>query len=899
MKKDSALFKKVLWFGLASLAFGGIYDLSHAPTVQSLSEPPGPKTPSSLNMSVSSVDIGFRFDTPYTNVFSKANNQMDVVSKTGLSLADNEFGISSTLVKAEYKAIRVTLEDTGTYTGINPCDGTDVTDTDVQNNDPRSLIQLPGGESGVKGQVVMNFMEPHPVTGLQAGFTPIQHFTVSSTPLEFRMIYRASNSVICASSNSFLSTKTGSGLSVPEGIALDPVNHQIAVTNSDVSTVEFYESNTSSHTNLLSIAGASTELNKPIGVYVDTVNNEIGVANSGNHSITVYDRTALTGIVNDVPPKQPALIGDATGLSSPAGIVLDPINGQMIVANGGNNSITVYHRTDSGNTAPLQKILREDFTITSSDNTINLTESGGVGNVNATIPLGSYATGADLAIAVRSALEAAATSTQFSVTYNSSSKKFNIDVTAFGGGVSSVTLNWDNLATTAEGTLGFYPLSSGPLFAGSIDTSDFGDLTGLNVPCGVYVDTVNNEIGVTNNGNNSVTVYERNAIGNAIPKRTIVGSNTGLSNPCGIYFDTNHNEIGVVNSGTSTITIYDRLANGNIAPIRTVRGSFTGLTNPVGIYLNAQNDEIGVVNHGNSTLTFHQRVYSNVQLKELPLLQISPTQEVLFPQYYYNGTIDIPPPNTSNTADGDPNSIIFDGNKFVWKITSDQLRQAGDVSGATLIPPSDVIFELMDGSPVSTLPLDCSQFTPFIIVQLSTNCGLPRILSPTPVASGKYTIPAVMFKQTIINKLSVPQSVLPESEFPRPVPNLSLSQTINPRTNQPDYTINGINWFYVNEPPIINSQDVQIVLTGTYGDINPNCYKQVVGNSQNLIYDSGSLPPKDSSNNFQDVRSLPSPVNPQPIKNNGCPIYLGDVQSITFTITDALGTRYVFSWQPT
>ncbi len=59
----------------------------------------------------------------------------------------------------------------------------------------------------------------------------------------------------------------------------------------------------------------------------------------------------------------------------------------------------------------------------------------------------------------------------------------------------------------------------------------FGSLTQLGNPQFVAVDTVNNEIFVTNLTGNSVTVYGRTANGNVAPTRTISGENTRLGDP--------------------------------------------------------------------------------------------------------------------------------------------------------------------------------------------------------------------------------------------------------------------------------------------------------------------------------------------------------------------------------
>jgi subtilisin family serine protease/6-phosphogluconolactonase (cycloisomerase 2 family) len=131
--------------------------------------------------------------------------------------------------------------------------------------------------------------------------------------------------------------------------------------------------------------------------------------------------------------------------------------------------------------------------------------------------------------------------------------------------------------------------------------------TGLSNPAGVYVDTVNNEIGVVNRTNNSVTIYPRTANGDVAPLRTVSGAGTGLSGPAGLYVDTVNNEIGVVNRTNNSVTIYPRTANGDVAPLRTLTGPSTGLNSPAGVYVDTVNNEIGVVNRTSDTVTIYSR----------------------------------------------------------------------------------------------------------------------------------------------------------------------------------------------------------------------------------------------------------------------------------------------------
>ena len=73
--------------------------------------------------------------------------------------------------------------------------------------------------------------------------------------------------------------------------------------------------------------------------------------NAGNESITVYPRTASG---NTSPVR--TLAGVVTGLSGAEAVVVDTVNNELVVPNNKNNFITVYPRTASGPTAPVRTI---------------------------------------------------------------------------------------------------------------------------------------------------------------------------------------------------------------------------------------------------------------------------------------------------------------------------------------------------------------------------------------------------------------------------------------------------------------------------------------------------------------------------------------------------------------
>ena len=82
---------------------------------------------------------------------------------------------------------------------------------------------------------------------------------------------------------------------------------------------------------------------------------EMFVTNAFSNSVTVYRRTA-TG---DTAPKR-KLVGDDTDLNSPSGVVVDEVNNELIVVNQAMPySVTVYPRVwlvQNENTAPLRTI---------------------------------------------------------------------------------------------------------------------------------------------------------------------------------------------------------------------------------------------------------------------------------------------------------------------------------------------------------------------------------------------------------------------------------------------------------------------------------------------------------------------------------------------------------------
>jgi serine/threonine protein kinase, bacterial len=190
---------------------------------------------------------------------------------------------------------------------------------------------------------------------------------------------------------------SNTGLDVPDGVAVDG-SANVYVSNRGNSVTVYAAGSTGNVTPAQTISGSATGLDRPFGIALDPVNGDIYVANSGggpsgNGSLTIYASNA-TG---DAAPIG-TISGSATGLSEPAGLVLDA-NGNIYVPNYGNASITVYAAGSTGNAAPMQTIsgsntgLAGDFQLALnssatmidvanySGNTVSVFAAGANGNV--------------------------------------------------------------------------------------------------------------------------------------------------------------------------------------------------------------------------------------------------------------------------------------------------------------------------------------------------------------------------------------------------------------------------------------------------------------------------------------------------------------------------------------
>jgi len=189
---------------------------------------------------------------------------------------------------------------------------------------------------------------------------------------------------------------------------------------------------------------------------------------------------------------------------------------------------------------------------------------------------------------------------------------------------------------------------------GTGDLSAARSLTVSHGSADVYLDAVHDELYISTEHINRISVYRRVAVGDEKPLRYIQGPHTGLADPHGIFVDPKTDELFVTNYGNfretienddsestanedsggerkrdkpgkvkvkpprkvlplgpSTgkfvppfIAIFSRLATGDAAPQRVIQGPKTGMNLPLGITRDPQSGQIIVANSGDNSVLF-------------------------------------------------------------------------------------------------------------------------------------------------------------------------------------------------------------------------------------------------------------------------------------------------------
>lgn len=271
-------------------------------------------------------------------------------------------------------------------------------------------------------------------------------------------------------------------------------------------------------TQVLSAAASESRftsgLEQPWGLARDAKHQELLVADTGANTVVRFslaeqDGTRTVGTLSEA-------------VEQPTALVLDAVRDELYVANGGGDSVAVFRRDEEGGFQ--------------SSRVLSGRKTGLSG------PLGL-------------ALDA---------------KQQRLFVAGSGKGqVTGLS------AATKAGRGAFLALFDA---AASGDTAPLARWTGeqlkLNRASGLALDVTHQELFVADHGADAVAVYSVEVLlagrENVKPLRLLHGKATGLAQPTGVSLDASGEELWVANARSGTITVYPRDAHGNAAPLRTV-----------------------------------------------------------------------------------------------------------------------------------------------------------------------------------------------------------------------------------------------------------------------------------------------------------------------------------------
>jgi hypothetical protein len=290
---------------------------------------------------------------------------------------------------------------------------------------------------------------------------------------------------------------------------------EIYVTNSNSNAVTVYALGANGNAApLRSISGNLTGLSSPSGIAVDLVNGELLVANKTvPYSVTVYPRTAS----GNVAPLR-TVIGASTNLDDPRGIAIDTLHDEFAVVNRAGFSVTTFARTANGNVAPLRSL----------QTPIGLSNPWGLVVDAARDEILVANNGNFISVFARTANGAAAPLR----TISGSNTGFNngpVGIALESSFFDDVVVSTPFYGPSFEPALLFFPRTG---FGNISPTRVIGGnpaTTQLAIPNGIAV--ANGLIYVPNSIANSIAVHQALSTGVAPPIRRIFGAATLLNNP--------------------------------------------------------------------------------------------------------------------------------------------------------------------------------------------------------------------------------------------------------------------------------------------------------------------------------------------------------------------------------
>ena len=124
-----------------------------------------------------------------------------------------------------------------------------------------------------------------------------------------------------------------------------------------------------------------------------------------------------------------------------------------------------------------------------------------------------------------------------------------------------------------------------------------GPKTDLGMVCGLALSIEHGELFSVSGETGTLNVYPMDAKGNIGPERRLNGVMPRAS--AGVYLDVKNDELFITTEHVNRISVYPRTFEEKQDPLRYIQGPSTGIGDPHGIYVDSEANEIFVSNHGN------------------------------------------------------------------------------------------------------------------------------------------------------------------------------------------------------------------------------------------------------------------------------------------------------------
>jgi DNA-binding beta-propeller fold protein YncE len=338
------------------------------------------------------------------------------------------------------------------------------------------------------------------------------------------------------------------------------------------------------------------------GITVDPLRNEVIMADENMFSIHVYDRMENTPPTASMSEPKRMIQGENTFLEFACGVYVDPATGEIYGINNDTlNWMPVFARDAKGDAHPIRKLDTPHTTFAIVADEVEQELFLTIQDDHAVVVFKKTAKDEDPAVRT---LQGPKTLMGDPHGIALDPKRNEIYVTNWGSNNSRGTVDEERAERNLPIGRNQNILSSGK----------------FNPP--------------------SITVYPKGAKGDTAPLRVITGPKTGLDWPTSIAVHPDRGEIFVANDTADTVTVYSVTANGDAAPIRTLKGPQTMIKNPTGVTVDVKNNELWIANFGSHSATvFPIDANGNVQPKRI---------------------IRSAPPDTPAPMIGNPHTMAFD-----------------------------------------------------------------------------------------------------------------------------------------------------------------------------------------------------------------------------------------------